>query len=484
MPIYGVTDQISPAILETGKPTRIGWLQKGRREGFGKQIKLYDDDHFHFKPSDAKNGAALARLFKEVYGEKPDSIQDVRLPVDIAGNFDINQLAWLTARKHTERGSTFLAQSDGRHINRMRNEETGRIDRYADGELEHEAVSRMVKGESCFVYKDKTYPWTKEMQIDLILKEFNDAIYARRLGGYGVVTLILHGEYDIPNMIKEYYQILNYLSDVMSNPFKSGDKDTAMRYMPLRRIPLRLFRRWDKTTTPNWRNGDAGDRLNSTHSLVHWEVGPEFSAAAQQALDDTTRHTLAAVAQRPMITVNGRTEQQKLDDLNELLFDAPPALPATVAQVVEPETETAVPSTGPQWQEFTDDLPADDVSDGEFEDAAEEPVAYDWKAQAENASHIDDFAYAWFQLSKQSPVCFYDDSNHVKRGIEYMCPKAAFAPGRNGLVMQALKKYEQSIADDTKPKAAANAVKKWFTAEYPAFVRALDEAETAVEEEE
>ena len=51
MPIKGVTDRKAKQEFRSGRTVRLGKLGKGEREGFGRNVKLYDRDWFVFKPS-------------------------------------------------------------------------------------------------------------------------------------------------------------------------------------------------------------------------------------------------------------------------------------------------------------------------------------------------------------------------------------------------------------------------------------------------
>lgn len=362
MAIKGVTDQFKTPLDLTprGKPIRIGYLGKGRREGFGKNIKLYDEDYFVFTAAkDGREGEQIEKAFRDAYGEKPDVIGDVRISAQLAGNFDINDCAWLFASKHTERGSTFLGQSDGENIKRLRNEKTGRVDFFYDGEMPHRDITQKDETQyGSITYKGKPYPWQRRFQVDLILPEFNKILYARGLSGAGVVTLGTTAAYDIPTLIQEYFGILHQLASVFSNPM-SGDYERVIQHIPLRNIPLRLFRSVDKTTTPNYKTKDAGDRLNTTHSLLHWQLSPDFSAAAQIALDQRTQLTLAAIANKPLLQ---ESNDMTLVELNNQLFDS-----GTQQALPEPKAQTNTEQLGPDWDEF------DDTDEGEFVEAEPQP---------------------------------------------------------------------------------------------------------------
>lgn len=339
MPIKGLTDQYKATLDTTprGKPIRIGYLGKGKREGFGKNIRLTDEDHFVFRATKSgREGNQIVKAFYDAYGEEADSIDDVRISAQLAGNFDILDHAWLTVSKHTENGSMFIGQSDGENVYRFRDEKTGKVNSYYEGELPFDKVTKKDPKSpyGTITYKGKVYPWQRMLSIDLILPKFNELVYNRGLSGAGVVTLTTHSTYDVPTLIGEYFEILHDLAGLFSNPM-SGDYERQIKYIPLRNIPLRLFRRDDKTTTPDWRNSDPGTRLNTEHSLLHWQLSPSFSIEMQKALDTRTQATIAMIANTPLIS-SGR---DALADFNEIAFGEAPQLP-------EPK------QTGIDWDDF------------------------------------------------------------------------------------------------------------------------------------
>jgi hypothetical protein len=356
MPIKGLTDQLARERAKQGKSVRLGTIGKGRREGFGRNIKLTDEDYFVFRPHNGDE--VLAALFAEVYGNQPAVIPDVRIPVDMAGNFDIEQNAWLTASKHGEKGSTFLARSDGEFVRQARDQETGRVKHYDPGVLSHGDVSEEDKdGRDSFSYNGKFYPWQRSFAVDLLLPDFNHLVFEHAVAGYGVVTLTTHSINDIANLIGEYHGIINELVSMFSNPMKPGDQERARRYLPLRHFPIRLYRSTDKVGTPNWhKDAKPGDRLVGTRSLIHWQLAPEVAAAIQMAIDQRTTNLIAAVAQAPMLT-------DPVAQANADLFGDP-----------QPEIPAALPETavyqGPDW----DDILQDREPEQEPEEDSEEVI--------------------------------------------------------------------------------------------------------------
>ena len=362
MPIRGLTDKKAKQDTRSGRTVSLGTIGKGERTGFGKDIKLYDRDYFVFKP--AGGDKYLAELFEEAYGSKPAVIPDVRIPVGLAGNFDIEDCAWLTASRHTEKGSIFMARSDGENIKQARNPETGRVEYHYDSEMPHEAHTEPDKrGNPGFRYMNNVYTWTKSFAIDLILPDFNRICFENEASGLGTVALLTHSIYDITNLIGEYNAILDELVGLFTNPFKD-DPERVRAYLPLRDFPLRLYRSTDKITTPDFRKDAlAGARLNSTRSLLHWQLNPALSAGIQLAIDQRTSNLISAVGQAPQLAPPD-------EDANDLLFgkvehaDPPPRQIAAPAEVKPDPDEYQ----GPDWEDIAE---SEDVV---FEDAEEEPV--------------------------------------------------------------------------------------------------------------
>lgn len=474
MAIKGRTDRnVKMETNARGRPIRLGYLQKGWRDGFGKKIRLHDATYLIFKPLDnGAQGDAMTALFKDVYGEKPVDIPDVRLPVGMAGNFSIEDCAWLLARKHSERGSYFVALSNGESIKQYRNPNTGRVEFKYDGEMPHEKYSKnVVKNEDGDVvgfgaldHKGKLYPWTQEMQIDLILPDFNRALADAGLAGHGVVTLITHSNYDIANLISEYYAALNEVVSLISNPMVPGDSERAKQYLPWRNFPLRLYRSEDSITTPDYRkDAPPGERLLSTRWLVHWQLSPEFSKAAQEAMDKRTQLTLAAVADMPLLQAG--QEQHRLAQTNNLLFDEPlpegvPALPA----------EALKAHAGPDWESFTADLEAvdgeiveDDPDEVMGNNGKPEVPPMDWYKETLRAVNLDEWAYRAFQTAEGQ--LWFDGADGVKRWYAAVCGK--YDKAHNEAALGAFRNYANGKGDGV--SAPVKAAKAHFEA-----MRALD----------
>ena len=443
MAIKGLTDQAKLSRDVRGRAIRLGYLNKGERDGFGKDIKLRDLDYFRFSPVDTNGtGKRMTEIFYEVYGEKPRVINDVRIPETIAANFNIESKAWLNASKHTEKGSVFLAQSDGENVLRLRNEETGRVANHIEGSLEHADITRKDKTKyGSIQYKGKWYPWQQQMQIDLILPDFNEALYREGVAGYGVVTLLTSSTYDIPTLISEYYGILDDFTALMANPL-SGDYERVKNWLPLRTIPLRLYRSEDKISTPDYRNDDPGNRLNSTRWLLHWQIAPNFSSSMHKAIEQRTQQTLAAVANLPLLQ-SGKMSNEEIDEM--FSYQDAEALPAP---------KPVEKYEGPELEDFDDDI--DDVEDIDYEEQPENEVHHDptfWLEQAKNAINTDALARAIYQYHLPSGV--FNDATAVKRAIKSLCPNS-----RNEVAISTISAYAKAVADGVpvgKAKAAAKA---------------------------
>lgn len=480
MPIKDLTNRVVPIQSDVrGKPIRLGYLQKGRREGFGRNIKLFDEKHFIFSPIDnGKQGELMTEIFKQVYGPTPFEIPDVRIPAGLAGNFKIEDCAWLVARKHSEKGSIFLALSDGENIKQYRSPDNGRASFHYDGEMSHEEYSLYDdRGAECLKYKGKLYPWQQEMQIDLVLPDFNRVLHKERIAGHGVVTLITHSTYDISNLLSEYYAAINEIASLIANPMSPGDFDRAKNYLPLRNFPFRLYRSEDDITTPDYRKdkdgrlANPGDRLLSTRSLVHWQLSPEFSAAAQDAMDKRTQMTLAAVANMPLL----QSGQYAADKANSALYGDP-----------EPEPPVALPAqAGPVWEDFTADLPGDVTEDeateagpeaveGEFsEQPATDPPPkatengngtdqnlepYQWEQQAIIANDLDEWSYRAYQTVEGKQA--FAKAEACKLWYKHVI--GDFDALKNSVAVETMKRYANWLADGTKKETAVKKAKEQF----------------------
>lgn len=448
MPIKGLTSRKGTRLDPTaGRPIRLGTLQKGERKGFGRNVKLIDHDYFVFRP--ANGDEALAALFAEAYGEKPDLIPDVRIPASLAGNFDIEECAWLTAAKHTEHGSIFMARSDGENVKQARDPETGKVRFFYDGEMPHQDHTAVDgNGAACFAYGDNLYAWQRSMAVDLILPHLNRLVYNAGVAGHGVVTLITHSVNDIAGLIDEYHAVLDELVSLLANPLRN-EQDRVRNYLPLRDFPLRLYRSTDTVTTPNWhKNGRPGERLISTRSLLHWQLAPGVAAAIQEAIDKRTERLIMAVANAPLLPAADPVAQA-----NAELFGDP-----------EPETvgcgSSALPAPavydGPDWEEVLGDVV--DV-EGDYEEGpppGEDPGEYDWHQQALEAANLDRFSAAAYQLFS----AVFEDASKARTAYEYMFGE--FDQDLNGAALTAMKVYANAAADGVAKREAVEAARAKF----------------------
>lgn len=449
MPIKNLTNRRHSD--DTGKPVRLGFLQKGWREGFGKKIKLHDADYFIFKPAGNDHASEnMHQIFKRVYGEQPREIPDVRIPVGIAGNFNIADHAWLTAHKHTEQGSVFLARSDGDNIKQARDPKNGKVRFYYDGEMPHaENVKTDGRGNDCYEYQGRLYPFTQQMMIDLTLPAFNRALYQEGLSGSGVVTLITHSTWDIANLIDEYNAILDEVMGVYNDGSRSPN--VVKNWLPLRDIPLRLFRSEDKITTPAWKEGsNPGDRYSDTRDLVHWQLNPEFAAAVQHARDQRTQLTLQAIAQAPMLMA-GQAANSAADRLalaNHDFFDTPLELGDG-----EPAGEGGQ-ETGPDWEALSE---LDQALEGEL--VEDEEPAGDDEGEGDGRKPAD-LAAELYQGELYRNA--FDDQAHLVRAINFILGELPYDPMFDQSLTKALASYANAVADGAVPKEAASAARKQY----------------------
>ncbi len=445
MPIKGLTDQlkgVDKALMEPGKPIVFGYLQKGRREGFGKNVRLFDEDHFIFRPrggDEDGQGADMARIFKAVYGDKPTIIPDVRIPIDQAENFKIEEYAWLFASRHSQRGSYQVARSDGTTISRYRNPETGRLDYVDMPHDQHTKVNQ--KGKEGLEYKGKFYPWAQQMRLPLLLTDFNRALYEERIAGLGVVSLLTQSTYDIANLIGEYYAMIDALVSTYANPMEPAEGIAVRRHLPLRDIPIILKRTQDKITTPDYRqDGDPAERLHSTRWLIHWTLAPSIAQRMLDAGDQRTQITLDNIANIPMIRAPEQQAKQ-LAELNAELFD------------IDPEPPQIEAVTG-------DDEPEPEQVTGEVVEEETEAEVVDGRLLF--SLDLDEWASAAFR-SEDGTFAFNTVANAKNW---YAAAIGDFDPDTTEQATAALKVYAQQRADGIDKMAAAAAA----TAEYTKLV--------------
>lgn len=116
--------------------------------------------------------------------------------------------------------------------------------------------------------------------------------------------------------------------------------------------------------------------------------------------------------------------------------------------------------SGPNWGE-SEII----TEDGEIIEVDESD--YDWQKQAQAAASRDALYQALYELHKPSGV--FEDSNEVKRGVEFMCGK--WDESANGRITEAIKRYVDAVADGATKKDTAKSVKEWYApdSEQPAL---------------
>lgn len=460
MPIKGVTDQhkLSMEKQPNGRPVVLGYLKKGERDGFGKGAKLHDRDYFVFTPAqDGQQGSRVKNAFEICYGKEPRIIPDVRIDCELAGNLNLEDRAWLISRKHGASGSVFLGKSDGEYIHSLRGQD-GKIIRYDEGErplLEDVCKKVNDKGERIYQYLGKPWPFQQEMTIDLILPALNEHLGDRGFAIYGIVTLILRGRNEVPNIIGEINSIIQKAASVMSNPFKEGDYENAMRYLPLQSIPLALFRQNDSISAPNYKSSNKADRIKITKSLVHISLNNDFARSMMRTLNQRTQLTLQAAAGVSLLAPP--KEKESLEDFNASVFGG-----GEVKAI--PVKSTRFESPSPR---FEDSIPVGDseVAEGEYvDDGPDWSGATDWLEECAAARSVDELSYRYFQLDKGRPASVFKDANSVKKAIEHMLSGIEI-PTENMTAVVALDKYASSIVDGATKKQAVLGVMAWWEAE-------------------
>ena len=282
---------------------RLGRLNKGERTGKGSDTRLTDFDFFKFTPyaDDEKTRIAMQQAFVRAYGSQPKTLGDVRIPVDIAGNFNIHDCQWLYAYKHApDKPSVFLARSDGESIKKMRDKQ-GKVKFYYDGERPHDKYTTPNnKQEPCFSYNGRLYPWQAIFKIDLVLVEFNDELARAGLPSYGTVHMSITAQWDRANIIKGYEGAIRDAASLFANPMIAGDFENKMMYLPLRDIPFELSRQVTPITTPPYAtkqnpNPDPLSRYAGERSQVRLTLSQKFKASMHKARQNRTDHLLAHV---------------------------------------------------------------------------------------------------------------------------------------------------------------------------------------------
>lgn len=369
MPIHGLTTGVEIQ----RRAIRIGWLKKGEQRDTGRVdkkgnriMKPADLGYFRFTGV-GPDADKIEAAFIEVYGAQPTIIPDVRIPVSIAGNFDIQEAAYLAAYGYLANGDKklpmLLAKSDGRTVTMMR--DPANAAKFIGG-MSYESVTELDKdGKPQVVWNGKAYPWKAELRVDLVLWDLSRALYERRLAGHGVVTLVTHSLNDIPSLIREYAGILDVAVSAFLPGF-SSDYERAKSYLPLERIPIRLSRQIQQITTPDYRDdAPRGSRLVGERSLLHWQISPEFAAARMAALDAGTSHMLAALSEGRGMTAA---------EVNADLFGDNTVPHRLQAGAPEPDEADA---------EYIDEVIEEELEpvDDEPDQPAAAPVRHEWPAK-------------------------------------------------------------------------------------------------------
>lgn len=454
MSIKGLTDRAQLETSARGKPIRLGRLNKGKREGWGKGAKFTDFTHFRFTPyGDEAQAAKMNEIFTAVYGQNPTVIEDVRIPADIAGNFFIEDTAWLFAKLYSEnKPPILLARSNGEWIKQARSETNGRdVSFKYDGEMSHEEHTKLDgDGNACFVYKGRLYPWQRQMKLDLILTDFNRALYQAGVAGHGVVTLQTSSLWDISNLIDEYYAIVDYITSRFHNPMRAGDYERVRNYLPLQDIPLRLYRSTDQITTPAFKtaknpNPDMTQRYKGERSLIHWQVSPKFAAAMQDASDKKAENLLIAIANAPLLESGQRVDVAALND--DLFGNAPAKLPA---------------EAGPSWEddELWDDEPVDEIESEvvEGETTTVTQAGEDWHHSLLQANTLDEWAYRAYQTDEGKLV--FTGAPGAKKW--YTMVIGNWQSDTLPASLDALVTYAHAIADEVAQSEALDSARKSY----------------------
>ena len=323
MPIKGLAERPRIDQVNNGKFVRLGRLNKGARTGSGKGIKLSDLDYFRFTPytDDQKTAEEMRAVFEACYGKQAKIIDPVYLPINISGNFDISDKAWLLAYSYSDkRAPILLGRSDGESVFRLRTDNRT-VRRYGAGEVAHADVTELDgHGNSCLKIGGRLHPWQQRLSLELILPAFNDALYDRGLAGFGVVEFNTTSIWDVSTLIQEYHGILGTIADAFCDPFVDGDRDRWVNRVPLREIPLRLYRQEAQITRPDPESSDPLARYKKPTSLCHWQISPTYARAISKAHELRGRYWLKVTAAAPMLPKSDPTAVA-----NALLFDDAPA---------------------------------------------------------------------------------------------------------------------------------------------------------------
>jgi hypothetical protein len=355
MPIKNLAEKPAIGQIPVGKNTRLGRLNKGERTGFGKNVKLTDLDYFRFTPytDDETIAQRMSDIFDEVYGYHPEAIDPVYIPVNLSGNFDIYDHAWLFCHMYSpNRPPIFLGRSDGEWIYQLRTTGSG-VDFYDRGELSYEEMTEMDEyGNPCLRFGNNFFPWQRRLQFELVLPDFNSALYDENLSGFGVVEFNTSSLWDVAQLIDEYNGVVQTIADAFHNPFLEGDREKWIDHLPLREIPLRLFRQVAQITRPDPNSSDPLARYKKPTSLCHMQISPIYAKALHEASNIRSRLWLKMTAVKPLLDAQVDSQTTMMNVNHQLFGDEPQPV--------------ALPSNTPEnaWREqFTE---VDEVIEGIF----------------------------------------------------------------------------------------------------------------------
>lgn len=365
MGIDGVTN-VNGADLRA-RPPLLGKIAKGELGNRGPS----DLDYFRFVGF-GPNKDRLEEIWREVYGERPVSFNDVRIPVGVAGNFNIENCAWMRAHMYMKRGEKrvpmLLAEGTGKWVSRMRNQgDASKFDFFESGELAQASITQMAANEEGksvphLKWNGRLYPWRPEMVIDLVFWEFAEAVYADGRSGHGVVRFVTHATTDIANLIGEYRAILERIASAFS--MSLGGYERALIQARLDIIPLRFWRQSQLTTTPDYRKGASpSNRLTSERSFVHWGLNPQIAAALSAVIQANTERMLTAML-RGALPAGDINAELGLGTINTGSL-----LPAAAGSADSADDDA---EAGEVWDEDNDDMAA--AEDPEPGSSAESPV--------------------------------------------------------------------------------------------------------------
>ncbi len=487
MPIKNLTDQYKakgPTAVLQKRQARIGFLQKGElyttKEG---KTAPRDLDYFRFKPT-VNNAPLAAQAFVNAYGREPKIIEDVRIPVDLAGNFNIEATAWLTCHKYSKkagdsqaRDQLFLGRSDGEHIFQLR-DEAGKVITYHAGEYPRLADVCVPMPDNpdvwAYKYQGRLYEWRPVMMVDLILPDLNRELLALGFQEYGIVTFISRSKNDIPNLIAQFEAILDELASLLANPTDMVAYERQRNYIPLRDMPLTLSRYQAQISTPGYQNDAPGTRRSGERWLVRLSVNAEFARATERARADRTAYLLqyigsggqiaALAAGHPIPLLGAQTAAPWRDMSDEAINDelfgsevAPrkPSPLATAAPLADPEEAEGVMDG--YFEEVEPGLEEDDLPPWAEEKPATAATTVDHKERALKARTKVVFCRVIKEWDKAG---VWADETAVQMAYDHICGHWNL-PTRD-LAWEALASYANQVADGTTKKAAAASAKSWY----------------------